>query len=62
MRVDELLEYIRTHACVDGVQKAIDDEPRNLLGKGSFGEVRKVYWRKTPAAAKGKRARSRTRG
>ena len=24
----------------------------NLLGRGAFGEVRKVFWRKTPAAAK----------
>jgi len=32
--------------------EGLDDGPRNLLGKGSFGEVRKVYWRKTPAAAK----------
>ena len=22
----------------------------NLLGRGAFGEVRKVFWRKTPAA------------
>ena len=42
--------------------EGLDDGPRNLLGKGSFGEVRKVYWRKTPAAAKGKWPRSRTRG
>mmetsp|Transcript_36744 Transcript_36744/g.97091 ORF Transcript_36744/g.97091 Transcript_36744/m.97091 type:complete len:346 (+) Transcript_36744:82-1119(+) len=28
------------------------DAEDNLLGKGCFGEVRQVYWRKTPAAAK----------
>ena len=31
--------------------EGLDDED-NLLGKGCFGEVRRVTWRKTPAAAK----------
>ena len=27
-------------------------DDRNIIGTGAFGEVRKIQWRKTPAAAK----------
>lgn len=48
------LSHIRFAAEEEIPLSAIEgmDDPDTVLGKGAFGEVRKVYWRKTPAAAK----------
>ena len=43
----QLLEEEADRGDIDGL-----DDPKNRIGQGAFGEVRKVFWRRTPAAAK----------